>query len=112
MTISIEQSFSQKGFLAIKQPQFKKIEAAVRGGLAVAAQRTEMISVPLIMSYELNGKTINPREHEIILRGDSGLASWAKQIYVFGEAEFVLCPESAVIGIATKAFTLKVSKPE
>jgi hypothetical protein len=102
MSVSVSSSFSQKGYLAIKQPQFKKIEAAVRGGLAVAAQRTEMISVPLVMSYDLNGKTISPQFHEVILRGDSGLASWAKQIYVFGGEEFVLCPESSVIGIAAK----------
>jgi hypothetical protein len=94
--------FSKTGVLAIKQPQFKKIESTMKGGLAVASQRTEMISVPLVMGYKIDGRELHPGRHEVILRGDSGLAQWSKQIFILNGEEFVLCPESAVIGFVEK----------
>lgn len=108
MSVSISQGFSKSGYLAIKQPQFKKIESTMKGGLAIASQRQEMISVPLVMSYVLDGRVISPAYHEVVLRGDSGLAAWAKQVYIFNGEEFVLCPETAIIGVAAKTSAIKV----
>jgi hypothetical protein len=97
-------SFStKKGQLAIKQPDFTKIEAQVKGGIALISQRINLIEVPLLMDYELDGTKLKAKETMIILRGDAGVQPWAKQVFslVSSEESFVLCPESQVIGFRT-----------
>ena len=94
------QFFARKGFVAIKQPEFKKIETSIRGGIATIAQRSELIAVDVVMVYKLDDYVLHPGQHRVLLRGDAGLHPWAKQVYVYEGMEFVLCPESSVIGVA------------
>jgi hypothetical protein len=89
-----------KGNLAIKQPEFKKIEAQVSGGVAMISQRVNLIEVQLVMDYEVNGIKLRGGVDKVILRGDAGVQPWAKQKLALGVHEFVLCPESQVIGYA------------
>lgn len=89
---------SKKGTLAIKQPEFKKIEATIKGGLAVISQRVDLIKADLLMDYDIDGVKLRANKDKVILRGDSGLHPWAKQVMNIDGVEFVLCPESSVIG--------------
>ena len=89
---------TKKGQLAIKQPEFKKIEVAMKGGLAMISQRVALTEAELVMDYEIDGVKLKAKETTIILRGDVGLQPFAKQVLNLGELEFVLCPESQVIG--------------
>ena len=90
---------SKKGTLAIAQPEFKKIEAEMKGGLAIISQRVRLIETPLIMDYEFDGKLLKASNTLIILRGDAGAQPWARQIFDLKDAApFVLCPESQVLG--------------
>lgn len=94
---------TRKGTLAIAQPEFKKIEAQMKGGIALISQRMNLIEVPLLMDYEMDGTRLYAANTKILLRADAGLQSWAKQVFSLGEGglEFVLCPESQVIGYRT-----------
>lgn len=89
---------SKKGELAIAQPVFKKIEARLSGGIATIAQRTEVIAVALLMDYNLDGHMLIANRDKVIVRGDAGLATWAKTLHCYNGVEFVLCPESQVLG--------------
>lgn len=89
---------TKRGELAIKQPEFKKIEVDVQGGIARAVARVEVIEVDLLMEYELSGAYLKPGD-KILLKGDAGLSGWAKNLYRLNDGvTFVLCPESQVIG--------------
>lgn len=88
---------TKKGVLAIAQPQFKKVEAEIKGGIAVIAQRVSLIKASLVLGYSLNGVDLKAGD-KIILRGDSGLQPWAKQVVSLDDKEFVLCPEEQIIG--------------
>ena len=91
--------WARKGFVAIRQPEFKKIETNIRGGIATIAQRSELIAADLVMRYTFEDSILDPAMHKILLKGDAGLHPWAKQVYSFNGMEFVLCPESSIIGI-------------
>jgi hypothetical protein len=93
---------TKQGELAIKAPEFKKIETEVHGGLARAVARIEVIEVPLVMAYNLAGVPLKPGD-SILLRGDAGLNKWVNASYRLQDGTmFVLCPESAVIGYRSK----------
>jgi hypothetical protein len=89
---------SKKGYLAVKQPEFKKIEATIKGGVALISQRIDLIKTDLVMDYEIDGLVLKANKDKILLRGDSGLQPWAKQVLNTEGLEFVLCPETNVIG--------------
>lgn len=97
--MGVNMLISRKGFLAVSVPEFQKIEADLRGGLAVVAQRIKLASVTLIMDYELDGLNLKAGKTKILLRGDSALKPWAKQKLELGDLSFVLCPESDVVGV-------------
>lgn len=88
---------TKKGEIAIEQPTFTKIEADVQGGIARIAQRAAVIEAKLVMSYMINDVWLHPGD-KVIIRADSGLQPWAKNLFVLGGLSFVLCPESAIIG--------------
>jgi hypothetical protein len=88
---------TKKGILAVSQPQFKKVEAELKGGIAVIAQRINLIKVDLVLGYNFNGTELTAGD-KIILRGDSGLQPWAKQVVSLDNKEFVLCPEDQILG--------------
>lgn len=90
--------FTKKGYLAIRQPEAKKIESVVKGGIALVSQRVNLIEVPLLLNYELDGAKLQGGKSVIILKGDAGFQEWAKKVYTLNDLEFVLCPEAAVIG--------------
>lgn len=92
---------SKKGTLAVKQPEFKKIEATIKNGLALISQRIDLIKVDLIMDYEIDGIKLKAGKDKVILRGDAGLQPWAKQVLNIDGLEFVLCPEHLVVGVET-----------
>lgn len=89
---------SKKGYFAIKQPEFKKIEATVRGGIALISQRIDLIKSELVMDYEIDGLVLKANRDKILLRGDAGLQPWAKQIMSIDGEDFVLCPENIIVG--------------
>lgn len=94
---------TKKGELAIVQPEFKKVEVEVVGGIARAVARVEIIEAKLVMNYKLDGEPLKPGDG-ILLRADSGLKAWAKNLFRLSDGTlFVLCPESEVIGFKTNA---------
>lgn len=92
---------SLKGQIAIKQPVFTKIEVELQGGLAINSNRINLIEAEVVMGYDYNGVKLKIGD-KVILKGDAGLAQWAKQKLVYKGLEFVLCPESAVLGVANE----------
>lgn len=95
----MSQLLSKKGELAIIRPEFKKIEARLQGGVATIAQRTELISCSLVMDSEYNGKTLRAGKDKVVLKGDSGLASFAKSVLTYNGIDFVMVPESFIVGV-------------
>jgi hypothetical protein len=89
--------FTREGYLAVQPPTFKKIEAQVTGGIAIAGQKREVIKVKALMDYpKMN---VNAGD-QIIIAGDSGLQPWAKAVFsMYGMDDFVVMPEGAVIGV-------------
>ncbi len=93
---------TKQGQLAIKQPEFKKIEIEQTGGLARAVARIELIEIELVMRYKLADVILNPGD-KVLLRGDAGGNRWAQQLYRLNDGTpFVLCPEDQVLGYSTK----------
>jgi hypothetical protein len=88
---------TNKGLLAIRQPEFKKIESDTSGGLVRISQRINLIDCELVMCYKLGETDLKPGD-KVIIRGDSGLKPWAKTLFSFEENSFVLCPENEIIG--------------
>ena len=99
--------FSKNGYLAVSPPEFKKVEQKIVSGFAMISQRTDVIEVDLIMDYQLDGNTLLAGHDRVILKGDAGLRQWAKEkLYIDGK-EFVLCPESEVLGFTYEFDTTK-----
>lgn len=88
---------TKQGELAVKQPEFKKIETEVHGGIARAVARVELIEVELVMEYFLSGVHLHPGD-SILMRADAGLTKWAQNLYRLSDVSFVLAPESSVLG--------------
>jgi hypothetical protein len=87
--------FTKDGYLAIKLPPANKIEAQMMGGLAVNRQRHDLVKAPLVMDYhkfDLSAGDV------AILKADSGFKPWAREVYIIDGKEFVLCPETDVLG--------------
>lgn len=87
--------FTKEGYLAIKLPPANKIEAQLVGGMAVNRQKHDVLKAELLMDYprlDVSAGDI------VILKGDSGFKSWARDVLVIDGVEFTLCPESDVIG--------------
>lgn len=95
---------ARKGQLAVKAPQFIKLEAKTHGDAAFAtiANKTDLILVDLVLDYDLDGSHLHAGVDQVILQGDCGLQIWAKKSYNIAGKEFVLCPESAVLGFSKK----------
>jgi co-chaperonin GroES (HSP10) len=89
--------FTFGGFIAIQQPQFKKIEADLSTGIARAAQRVALTKAKVVLSYKSNNLELNAGD-SVILSGQAGLEQWAKQVLVLDGKEFVLVPESKIFG--------------
>jgi hypothetical protein len=95
---SMASGSTRKGNLAIKQPIFRKVDAEVIGGLARISQRTALIECELVLSYDMDGSRLKSGD-VVMLAADSGLQAWAQKIYVQPDGtQFVLCPETSVIG--------------
>ena len=90
-----KKQFTKEGFLAIQLPPANKIEAQMMGGLAVNRQKHDLTKATLLMDYP---KFDVHAGDSAILRGDSGFKAWAREIFIMDGAEFVLCPESDIIG--------------
>ena len=93
---------SVNGYLAITPPVFTKIEADVSGGIARIQQRVELREENLVFGYKFKDTLVSPGD-KVIVRGDAGLKAWAKTVYRLGSGpEFVLCPETDVVGFQTR----------
>ena len=93
---------SKKGYFAIKQPEFKKIEANIVGGVARISQRDDVILYQMVMDGEYSG-TMYKKGDSLMLTGEAGLKPWAKKIYNLDGMEFVLVPETEVLGFKKAA---------
>lgn len=93
------QVFTKSDSVAIRQPVFEKIDAQVKNGFAFNGNRMNLIRAEVVFSGFVDGQQVEPGDL-VLLRGDSGLQPWAKQLFVIDGQEFVLCPEGAVIGYA------------
>lgn len=94
---------SKKKGLAVSQPKFDKIEAKSHGGMVTAGQRTDVITLDLLMDYELDGVQLRAGRTKIVVDGQSGITAWARKKYSFGGLDFVLCPEADVIAFTVEA---------
>lgn len=74
----------------------------MKGGLALISQRTETIVADLVMDYKYGDHFLEAGRERVILRGEAGLTAWAKKIFSLDGTEYVLCPESEVIGFVIK----------
>ena len=95
--------FSYKGTLAVQQPKFTKIETRISSGFAVNSNRADLIELDLIMDYDLNGVQLIAGTDKVLIRGDSGLAAWAKAVYEYEGKAFVLMPETSILGYVRNA---------
>lgn len=93
--------YTKKGFIAIEQPIFKKIEAQIKGGIAIIAQRVELTESKVVLNYNNADLLLKTGDH-VILKGDAGLMPWAKQVLSFRDKEFVLVPEDQIVGYIKK----------
>ena len=88
-------------FVAIEPVIFNKVESKVEGGFARIAQKVEVTTSPLIMTFRetlgLESVFWIPGER-VILRGDAGLAEWNKNVLEYDGKKFVMCPLSEVLG--------------
>jgi hypothetical protein len=94
---------SGKGFVAIVPPVLNKADTEHRAGLALNTSRSQVIKADLVMDYLLQFASGNPQRviagtDKVIIRGDSGAKPWAKQIFNVDGKDFVLCPESEILG--------------
>lgn len=93
-------AISQNKFVAIEPVPFKKLEAKITAGFATIAQKTDVMSVTLVMDYycKENDLFFDAGTDKVILRGDSALQQWNKMVLNYEGKEFVLCPIEQVIG--------------
>jgi len=85
--------------LLIEPPVFKKIENKVVGGLVVPGQKTEFVECKVFASFLFDsGERVSVGD-SVVLKGDSGLQQWAKEVFDYNGAKCVLCPAQYVIGI-------------
>lgn len=88
---------SKKGYVAIKQPIFKKIETTITGGIARVSMREDVILSEMVMDAQYDGKTYLKGD-KILITADAGTKPWAKKAYSLDDMEFVLCPETEILG--------------
>jgi hypothetical protein len=101
MEVYVSKIFTKKGYIAIQQPVFKKIEAQIKGGIATIAQRVELTKSKVLLNYQSESVSLNPGDY-VILKGDAGLTPWAKQVLEFEGLSFVLVPETEIVGYIAK----------
>lgn len=89
---------SSNGRIAIEQPVFTKIEAKISNGFATNSNRINLIESVVVWNFKITDSTELEPGDIVILRGDAGLYPWAKQKFIFGDKDFVLCPVSDIIG--------------
>jgi len=94
--------FSVNKILAVVQPQNKKIEAELKGGLAMVAQRADLVELTLVMNYQFGDKLLLAGS-KVLVSGEAAFQAWAKKIYKTPNGvEFVQCPESILVGYEVK----------
>lgn len=97
MEVNMAQTVNKQ--IALKQLKAVKVETELKGGFAAVSNRTNLIKADLAMDYiTADGNKLTAGKHYVILKGDSGFKQWNKQTYVLNENEFVLCPESEILG--------------
>jgi len=93
-------------FVAIKPVEYTKVESKVEGGFARIAQKTDVISVPLVMgfmwSHGQSATKCIPSQCEVVLRGDSHLQPWKQKVHELEGERFVLCPAEQIVAIHFK----------
>lgn len=82
--------------IIITPPSYKKIEHKSVGNLVLPAQKFELCEVELLLGYYFEGQYV-PAGAKIYLKGDSGLAPWAKNTFFIEGKEAILCPDTSVI---------------
>lgn len=92
-----EKAFTANGHIAIEQPQFKKLEVDMSAGIARASQRFALTRAKVVLNYESSSLKLKAGD-TVILTGQAGLENWAKAVLVLDGKEFVLVPESKIIG--------------
>jgi hypothetical protein len=97
--MSLSQVFTVNKQLLIDPPVFKKIENKVVGGLVVPGQKTEFVECKVFADFTFDsGEKVMAGDY-VLLRGDSGLQQWAKEVYDYDSKRCVLCPAQYVVGI-------------
>lgn len=89
--------FTRKGYVAIEQPIFTKIEAEMQGGIARIAQRVHLIEQKVVLGYDSETLKLSAGDN-VILKADAGLQTWAKTVHTLGDKTFVLVPEDQILG--------------
>lgn len=89
--------------VAITPPQFSKIETEVIGGIARNQSRLGVSVCEVLMSCDKHNILTGDR---VILRGDAGVQSWAKQTFNMktegGAIEFCLVPVGEILAVEHK----------
>jgi hypothetical protein len=92
-------NFSANGLIAVSQPKLDKIDAEVSmGGLAINRTRTNLLNLELVFSYRRGDLSLVAGADSILVSGDAGARPWSKRVFEWQGKQFVLMPESEMIG--------------
>jgi hypothetical protein len=92
---------TRKGYLGVKPPTFRRMEAEVTGGVARISQRHALVEAELVLSYDLDGVKLRPGDI-VFMVGDSALKPWCTKLFVQPDGlSFALCPEAEVLAYKT-----------
>jgi hypothetical protein len=95
----VAMNFSANGYLAVTPPKLNKIESRVSsGGIAINATRVDLINLSLIFNYSKGELYLTANKDSVLVHGDSGARPWAKRVYEWQGKQFVLMPESELVG--------------
>jgi hypothetical protein len=90
---------SKKKGLAVSPPKFDKVEPQRTAGITIAAQRTRLLTLDLLMDYEIDGVQLRAGKAKILVDGLAGQQAWGRKVYsTDGVDQFALCPEGEVVG--------------
>lgn len=86
-------------FIAIEPPVHSKVEAEIVGGIAITAQRINLIKQKVKLAQ--TALSLVPGD-EVIIQADIVLEPWAKRVFNLNGVSFVLIPIDRIIGYSKK----------
>jgi hypothetical protein len=89
--------FTLQKKIAIRPIENKGVQGKISHGLALIAQKTDLIEAETLFDADLGGEGVILKKSKIALRGDAASASWNKEILTHEGQSFVLVPYEEVL---------------